>query len=55
MNISSIFPQENKEVVTQGDILQDLELDSEEVKWCTDTWLSSYITRIHNISYIQMN
>ena len=41
MNISSIFPQENKEVVTAGEALQDLELDSEEVKWCTDTWLSS--------------
>ena len=41
MNIASIFPQENKEVVTAGEALQDLELDSEEVKWCTDTWLSS--------------
>ena len=41
MNIASIFPQENKEVVTVGEALQDLELDSEEVKWCTDTWLSS--------------
>ena len=41
MNIASIFPQENKEVVTVGEALEDLELDSEEVKWCTDTWLSS--------------
>ena len=41
MTIGNIFPQENKEVVTVGEALEDLELDSEEVKWCTDTWIKS--------------
>jgi len=41
MTVQNIFPQENKEVVTVGEALDGLELDPEEVKWCTDTWLSS--------------
>ena len=41
MTIQNIFPIENKEVVTVGDALEGLELDPEEVKWCTDTWLES--------------
>ena len=41
MNIGSVFPQENKEVVTIGEAFDNLELDPEEVKWCTDTWLNS--------------
>ena len=41
MNIGSIFPTENKDVVTAGEALEDLELDPEEVKWCTETWLNS--------------
>ena len=41
MNISGIFPQENKEVVTIGEAFDGLELDSEELKWCTDTWIKS--------------
>ena len=41
MNIASIFPQESKDIVTAEEALKDLELDSEEVKWCTDTWLNS--------------
>lgn len=41
MNIGSVFPQENKEVVTIGEAFDGIELDPEEVKWCTDTWLNS--------------
>ncbi len=41
MNIAGIFPQENKEVVTIGEAFDGLELDSEELKWCTDTWINS--------------
>ena len=41
MNIAGIFPTESKDVVTVGEALDGLELDPEEVKWCTDTWLSS--------------
>ena len=41
MNIAGIFPTESKNVVTAGDALEGLELDPEEVKWCTDTWLNS--------------
>mgnify|MGYP001164205332 FL=1 len=41
MNIAGIFPQENKEVVTIGEAFDGLELDSEELKWCTDTWIKS--------------
>ena len=41
MNIGSIFPTENKDVVTAGEALKDLELDPEEVKWCTEPWLNS--------------
>ena len=41
MNIGSIFPTENKDVVKPGEAIKDLELDPEEVKWCTDTWLNS--------------
>ena len=37
MNIAGIFPQENKEVVTIGEAFDGLELDTEELKWCTDT------------------
>ena len=41
MNIAGIFPTESKDVVTVGEALDGLELDPEEVKWCTDTWLNS--------------
>ena len=42
MNIAGIFPTESKDVVTVGEgSLDGLELDPEEVKWCTDTWLNS--------------
>ena len=41
MNIAGIFPQENKEVVTIGEAFDGLELDPEELKWCTDTWINS--------------
>ena len=41
MTIQNIFPQENKEVVTIGEAFDGIELDPEEVKWCTDTWLNS--------------
>jgi DNA (cytosine-5)-methyltransferase 1 len=41
MNIGSVFPQENKEVVTIGEAFDGIELDPEEVKWCTETWIKS--------------
>jgi len=41
MNIASIFPEESRDIVTAEEALEDLELDSEEVKWCTDTWIKS--------------
>ena len=41
MNIASIFPEESRGIVTAEEALEDLELDSEEVKWCTDTWIKS--------------
>ena len=41
MNIASIFPPENREIVTVGEAFDDIELDPEEVKWCTETWIRS--------------
>ena len=46
MNIQNIFPTESKDVVTVGEVLDGLELDPEEVKWCTDTWLNSITIKI---------
>ena len=41
MNIASIFPEGSGDIVTAGEALEGLELDPEELKWCTDTWLKS--------------
>tara|TARA_R110000744_G_scaffold181684_2_gene300846 strand:+ start:673 stop:1812 length:1140 start_codon:yes stop_codon:yes gene_type:complete len=41
MNIANIFPEGSRDIVTAGEALEGLELDPEELKWCTDTWLKS--------------
>ena len=41
MNIHSVFPEENKEFVSLGEGLDDLEVDHEEASWLTEKWLAT--------------
>ena len=43
MNIASIFPSENKELVSLEEGLEGLEIDKEEAKWLEEKW--------HNTAY----
>ena len=38
MNIASIFPSENKELVSLEEGLEGLEIDEEEAKWLEEKW-----------------
>ena len=49
MNIFTVFPFENREVVTLGEGVEGLDLDQEEIAWLTEKWTG---TKFHQVTGI---
>lgn len=53
MNIFTVFPNENKEVVTLGEGLEGLELDQDQVKWLTEKWTNTKFHKVTGVLFPQ--